>query len=632
MHRQHQHRQRRFRILSVLTAFFTLGVLFSTQVASTSIAHADYTVTVTPGLQYQTIQGWGTSMAWWANIIGGWSQSQRLALAEALYNPSSGLGLNVVRYNFGADGSTNVCESQQAAADRNIPSFEPTNGNYVWTNDANQLWFAQEAQALGADTFEGFANSAPAWMLDNSCTSGGASGAENLNSAYYSAYASYLATIAQHFHNNFGITLQTVEPFNEPSSSWWTSTGTQEGMAVSATDQNTIIPLVEQALVSNGASAYTSVSAQDDNTIAEAYNDYESYSSSTKADMAQWNTHAYGGSDTNRANAYAYPGQTDGKRLWMSEWGAGNQGSEIGAALALSNEVLDDEQHLHPSAWVAWQAVNELGDSPDDDWGLAYRDSSNAISYPTRYYAMGNYSKFVREGATMIGNSDANSFTAYNSSTDSLTIVTTNSSTSSESVAYNLAAFSGVGTTATPYQTSATENLAQLSGISVANKTFTASLPAQSITTFVIPNVTYTPAYYELVNRNSSMLADVSGASKVPGAKAIQWANDGGTNQQWQLVSLGNGYDTIVNRNSGLVLDVSGASTAEGAKILQWPSNGGTNQQWSLVSISGGYYELVNRNSGMLADVSGASTTEGAAIIQWANNSGTNQQWSLVAV
>jgi O-glycosyl hydrolase len=624
--------RRKLSFLSGLSALLLICTLLGMQIARSPNAYADYTVTVTPGLQYQTIQGWGTSMAWWAENLGGPNDSQRTALADALYSPTKGIGLNVLRYNFGADGPGNVCEAQQVAARRAVPSFEPTNGNYVWTNDPNQLWFAQAAQARGADVFEGFVNSAPAWMLDNSCTAGGANGAENLNPADYSAFASYIATIAKHFHDNFGITLQTVEPFNEPSSNWWTTTSTQEGMAVSAADQNTIIPLVASALSANGASAYTSVSSQDDNAISQAYNDYQSYSSSTKADMPQWNTHAYSGSDTDRANAYANIGQTGHKRLWMSEWGIGNQGSPIAAALSLSKEVLDDEQHLHPSSWVAWQAVNEAGDaSPDDVWGLAYLDSNGNISYPARYYAMGNYSKFVREGYRMIGNSDANSFTAYNASTNSLVIVTTNSSTSSEAVSYNLSAFNNVGASATPYQTSASENLQQLANVSISNKTFTSTLPAQSITTFVIPNVTYTPSYSTIVNRNSGMLMDVNGASATPGANVIQWSSNSAANQQWNLVPLGNGYYTIVNRNSGMVLDVSGASTSTGAKIIQWPSNGGTNQQWSLVSVSGGYYELVNRNSGLLADVTGASTSGGANVIQWSSNGGTNQQWSIVA-
>src|ERR1700676_338848 len=102
-------------------------------------------------------------------------------------------------------------------------------------------------------------------MLLNSCTAGGASGADNLSSSHYSDFASYIATIAQHFHNSFGITLQTVDPFNEPLGTWWTSTGTQEGMYVSRSTQNTVIPLVASALSQNGASAYTSVSAPDDN-------------------------------------------------------------------------------------------------------------------------------------------------------------------------------------------------------------------------------------------------------------------------------------------------------------------------------------------------------------------------------
>ncbi len=89
----------------------------------------------------------------------------------------------------------------------------------------------------------------------------------------------------------------------------------------------------------------------------------------------------------------------------------------------------------------------------------------------------------------MIGNSDASSFTAYNASTHSLVIVTTNSSTSSEAVSYNLSAFSSVSGTATPYQTSASEQLRQLSNVSMVNKSFTSTLPAQSITMFVIPNV-----------------------------------------------------------------------------------------------------------------------------------------------
>jgi hypothetical protein len=138
--------------------------------------------------------------------------------------------------------------------------------------------------------------------------------------------------------------------------------------------------------------------------------------------------------------------------------------------------------------------------------------------------------------------------------------------------------------------------------------------------------------YYHLVNRNSGLVMDVSGASTSAGANVIQWPNNGGFNQEWSLQPAGNGYYYLVNRNSGLVMDVSGASTSQGANVIQWSNHGGTNQQWSLQSTGDGYYRLVNRNSGLVADVNGASTSQGAQVIQWPNNGGFNQEWSLVQV
>ena len=138
----------RKQLISCMTAILSIITLIAVQIGIVSPVQAATTVTIFPSQQYQPIQGWGTSLAWWANIIGGWSDSQRTALADALYDPTKGIGLNVARYNFGADGPGNVCESQMKEG-RNVPSFEPTQGNYVWTHDANQLWFAQAAKARG---------------------------------------------------------------------------------------------------------------------------------------------------------------------------------------------------------------------------------------------------------------------------------------------------------------------------------------------------------------------------------------------------------------------------------------------------------------------------------------------------
>lgn len=140
----------------------------------------------------------------------------------------------------------------------------------------------------------------------------------------------------------------------------------------------------------------------------------------------------------------------------------------------------------------------------------------------------------------------------------------------------------------------------------------------------------YTGAYYRFLNLNSGLALDVNGGSTVNGAGIIQWPQNGGNNQQWQITNNGGGYYKVTNRNSGLALDVNSSSTANGASIIQWTWNGGNNQQWQLTATSDGIYKAINRNSSLALDVNGASVTNGAGIIQWPWNSGNNQQWQIV--
>jgi beta-galactosidase len=71
---------------------------------------------------------------------------------------------------------------------------------------------------------------------------------------------------------------------------------------------------------------------------------------------------------------------------------------------------------------------------------------------------------------------------------------------------------------------------------------------------------------------------DNPGSSQTQGTQLIQYAPNGGANQQWRVSDSG----TITNVSSGMLVDVEGASDADGARIIQWSANGGTNQQWRL--------------------------------------------------
>ena len=137
---------------------------------------------------------------------------------------------------------------------------------------------------------------------------------------------------------------------------------------------------------------------------------------------------------------------------------------------------------------------------------------------------------------------------------------------------------------------------------------------------------------YKLISRNSGQALDVVGASTANGAAVDQWPYNGGSNQQWNIVSVGSGYYKLLSRKSGQALDVAGASTANGAHVDQWPDSGTANQQWSIVSVGSGYYKLISRNSGQALDVAGQSTTAGALVDQWPDSGTANQQWSIVQV
>ena len=138
------------------------------------------------------------------------------------------------------------------------------------------------------------------------------------------------------------------------------------------------------------------------------------------------------------------------------------------------------------------------------------------------------------------------------------------------------------------------------------------------------------PTGYAKVANVTTGLALDSGGNVASGSVLKQWAYDGSTNLQWQLVDLGTGYFRIVNRTNGMVADSWGVTT-NGTSARQAPWNGGNNQQWRLNSLGNGRYQIVNRGTGTALDGAGNSTV-GSTTVLWTPNSSTNNQWIIAAV
>ena len=426
------------------------------------------------GVKYQLISGWGTSLCWWATVVGGYPDPARDSYITAFFDPVNGLGLNIVRYNIGGGENPAYHTLAYRAA---VPGFEPSPGAYNWSADANQRWVLQQAIAKGANVLEAFSNSPPYWMTVSGSVTGGTAGGDNLQTSYFDAFADYLTTVVQYYRDNWGITFNTLEALNEPSSSWWVFGGDQEGCHFDNGEQNTIVKDVGASLAAKGLVG-TAVSAPDDNQTNQSVVSVQDFDGIALGYIGQFNTHDYTGSEQVQLNALA---GTYNKPIHMSEFGDND-----GSGLTMSYHILND-MRLMPlcTAFVYWQTVDN-----GSGWGFWYNalDNETTTSYTVneKYYVMGNYSKFIRPGYQLISINDSNSLAAESPDGQTFVIVTTCGSTAAN-VTYNLANLGARSFTVTPHQTSSSESLATLSSFTATGtSSFTASLPANSVTTFVL--------------------------------------------------------------------------------------------------------------------------------------------------
>ncbi|WP_030689214.1 RICIN domain-containing protein [Streptomyces globisporus] len=115
--------------------------------------------------------------------------------------------------------------------------------------------------------------------------------------------------------------------------------------------------------------------------------------------------------------------------------------------------------------------------------------------------------------------------------------------------------------------------------------------------------------------------------STTGGTQLITWTPTGGANQNWNLSRKSDGFYELVNAESGLCADVEGGSTTAGAKVIQWACNGGQNQRWNLTPQANGTYTVASVKSGMLLTT--ASTSDGSLVTQQPNTNTPQQQWTI---
>jgi O-glycosyl hydrolase len=407
-------------------------------------------ITVRPAVERPgtVFEGWGTALAWFANVTGGWPESERERLADLLYGPE-GLGWTIARYNIGGGDAPHTTPYLRPGGA--VPGFwqQPANASgerwwraddesmWDWSADANQRWWLDAIKKrVAAPIFEAFSNSPP-WFMT---VSGKVSGAQNpnhdnLGSGQEALFAEYLARVVEELQRRHDLVFRTLSPFNEPATDYWHAANAQEGSHWSPQRQAVMIVAVHSALRARGLD--TVISAPDETNSHIFLRDWSEYPPAVRKMIGQLNVHSYGVVHQTAVRDIA---RVSGKRLWMSENDTPLEKDpenfdDISSVLAFAEHVILDLKRLEPAAWVFWQAVENLSarnDSQGSNWGLIKADLSapaqqpHALYVTKKYWVMAQFSRYIQPGYRLVPVDDLDTVAALSPDGRELVLVHVN--------------------------------------------------------------------------------------------------------------------------------------------------------------------------------------------------------------
>jgi len=448
----------------------------------------------------QTMEGFGAAGAWWPNDLVNFGQKVQSQVADMLFEQKNGIGLSVYRYNIGG-GGVGVTNPPRAAQ-----TFLVSPGTYDWSRDPGGRLFLRLAAQRGVPILAGFVNSAPAIWTTNRLNTGG-----NLKFGSESAYARYLADVVQHFHAN-GVTLSYVSPMNEPDYTF--AGGGQEGMAVPVLQRAIVVQALGRALAQRAS--YCRVIADESSHVGDQFNpEVPPWLTipGTSQYVAALAHHLYDFPGDLALQVARQIGRLYGKALWCTEVCCINSNTgvfgqqydpTIAGAMPVVNRIWQCLTQANDAAFHWWVACSSaIGTDAtrvnNSGWndGLLYYDPNyskgNQQIYTTkRYYALGNFSRYVRPGDQRheVAGGPANlRLLAFSTSTGWSLVVINNSPAGSPTTSFQLQVPQQPWpalTIAGAVETSATQSLGSVTPPVLSGGVVSGSVPAQSITTVLL--------------------------------------------------------------------------------------------------------------------------------------------------
>lgn len=698
-----------------LAGFLAVGAVAPATAAPVTAAVADDAVRIAPNPAYaaEPFEGWGTSLVWFANATGDYPADVRQALFDAVFG-DEGLNLNIARYNIGGGNATDVpgylrpggavdgwwnpelpatdadgeITSTYADRERYAAAWDGSNpDHYDFDADSTQRWWL-DALKDTVTKWEAFSNSPPYFLTESGFVSGGINNAtsEQLATEDMSAFADYLVTVVEHLEAEHDIQFETLTPFNEPNTNYWstripagetwpTSASRQEGAHIGPQRQDQMVQVLDERL--QRAETDVQISAMDETNPSIFVQNWNAYGPASRAAVDQLNVHTYGTSDRMIVRDIA---KANDKPLWMSEvegnWdtqGGFNQ-TNIDNGLGMATRIVDDLRELEPEAWVFWQPVEDLYNMEKVEklnWGSVFIDfDCNAEGNSERRLADGdadpscrvltnakfntvrNFTHHILPGDRLIPTNDPRSTAAIRQDGTGATVVHVNSGAEARTVALDLSGFGEIaeGATVTPIVTTespaddVTAN-ALVEGepvaVDAATQTARLTVPAKSVTTFVIDGVSGvsddTVAFrdgetVQLLGVQSGRALAAEGTGLAIRTSAQTSAQ--GIAQAWTVRSLAdegtNRHRFALQNGDGRFLRMDGTTPTLVTADLE-TARGDGRFHFLGSTADGTTFSVLSASAERVLDVGGGSSADGASVGVWTSNNGENQRWRIAS-
>ncbi len=380
-------------------------------------------ITVDTNKKYQKFYGFGASGAWWAQLVGGWQSIEcdgtptKDKISRLLFNKENGIGLCTYRYNVGSDSAFSKKGDYSDVA-RRTEGFDDFQGGYDFNKDKNAVYMMEQAVKDGADEVIFFVNS----PLEKFTRNGMAHHSKmdffttNLRRECETDFCRYCLDVTEHFIKK-GIPVKYLSPVNEPLWKW---DGGQEGCHYNPGEVKRIMSLFAEEIKKRPTLKNLRLSGAENGDIRwfnKAYThamlknkavrdlcdgiDFHSYFIVPKIQGIEIPFIRKRVPYLKRFRKWMdrhYPDVP----LKMSEWThmQGGKDASMSSALEMARVMYEDISILGVASWQHWIACSHY----DYCDGLIYIDpEKETYELTKRFYATGNFSKYIPRNATRIG-------------------------------------------------------------------------------------------------------------------------------------------------------------------------------------------------------------------------------------